>query len=257
MSTSPRLSATNRVDSSTIPGISAGSNHVGANETCTPQVTCPSGPVLLAAPGAAIIVARKSKTQTCSCEPRLQLEPRLLFREEPDECAGASPTSLLGMAFPLRSRGERHLFQLRPEGQSRRSMRNGYLSLLPKAGRRSPAFMLVSYRFPCLVQEQWAPVEKRCCAAVHDQGQDRIASVCGPGCGDQSTGGGVTLIAAVRRYSAPPNMPKACMIASRTSVVILLGAPFLQTPDFGPPGFLRQGWARLQRFTCSEMFCLL
>jgi hypothetical protein len=27
----------------TVPGVSAGSNHVGAKETCTPQVSCPPG----------------------------------------------------------------------------------------------------------------------------------------------------------------------------------------------------------------------
>src|SRR5215813_3555589 len=26
-----------------VPGVSAGSNHVGAKETCTPQVSCPPG----------------------------------------------------------------------------------------------------------------------------------------------------------------------------------------------------------------------
>ena len=34
-----------------MPGISAGSNQVGASETCTPQVSCPSAPAALAGPG--------------------------------------------------------------------------------------------------------------------------------------------------------------------------------------------------------------
>src|SRR5262245_54816321 len=33
-----------------IPDVSAGSNHVGAKETCTPQVSCPTGPAALAEP---------------------------------------------------------------------------------------------------------------------------------------------------------------------------------------------------------------
>src|SRR5215831_9140098 len=35
-----------------IPDTSAGSNHTGASETCTPQVSCPSGPAASAEPGA-------------------------------------------------------------------------------------------------------------------------------------------------------------------------------------------------------------
>ena len=34
-----------------MPGISAGSNQVGASEMCTPQVSCPSAPAALAGPG--------------------------------------------------------------------------------------------------------------------------------------------------------------------------------------------------------------
>src|SRR5215813_7930071 len=44
----------------TIPGVSAGSNHVGASETCTPQVTWPSG----AAPAGIAATAEISRTRT-------------------------------------------------------------------------------------------------------------------------------------------------------------------------------------------------
>src|SRR5207302_4532973 len=36
-----------------IPGVSAGSNQVGANEICTPQVSCPCEPAARAMPGTA------------------------------------------------------------------------------------------------------------------------------------------------------------------------------------------------------------
>src|ERR1700730_1202540 len=35
-----------------IPETPAGSNHIGASETCTPQISCPSVPAAIAEPGA-------------------------------------------------------------------------------------------------------------------------------------------------------------------------------------------------------------
>src|ERR1700730_9925703 len=35
-----------------IPETSAGSNHIGASDTCTPQISCPSVPAAIAEPGA-------------------------------------------------------------------------------------------------------------------------------------------------------------------------------------------------------------
>src|SRR6266446_7703259 len=46
-----------------IPGVSAGSNHVGASEMCTPQVSCPSGPAARAAPGAAATKPRAARAK--------------------------------------------------------------------------------------------------------------------------------------------------------------------------------------------------
>src|SRR5260370_7280479 len=46
-----------------IPGGSAGSNQVGANETCTPQVSCPFGSAA-AAPGTTSNAARASSAAT-------------------------------------------------------------------------------------------------------------------------------------------------------------------------------------------------
>ena len=48
-----------------IPGVSAGSNQVGASEMCTPQVSCPSGPTAMAGPGAPTSRARAKRAITC------------------------------------------------------------------------------------------------------------------------------------------------------------------------------------------------
>src|SRR5262245_16228988 len=48
-----------------MPGVSAGSNHVGASETWTPQVSCPSGAACAAwAPGMATAAATSSPRMT-------------------------------------------------------------------------------------------------------------------------------------------------------------------------------------------------
>src|SRR5215470_6278345 len=46
-----------------MPGVSAGSNQVGASVTCTPHVICPSGP---AAPGAASMKSAATRTRDAS-----------------------------------------------------------------------------------------------------------------------------------------------------------------------------------------------
>src|SRR5262249_16843591 len=90
-----------------IPGISAGSNHVGASETCTPQVSCPSGPDPLAMPGATISNANASMAQARAWTRRAPFDLSLLLRKEADEHVAACPTSCAGMAFPLRMRRKR------------------------------------------------------------------------------------------------------------------------------------------------------
>src|SRR5205823_6329355 len=54
-----------------MPLASAGSNQVGANDTCTPQVSCPAGPPARARPGApatrpSALRASKSRRRTPS-----------------------------------------------------------------------------------------------------------------------------------------------------------------------------------------------
>src|SRR5262249_54848313 len=90
-----------------IPGVSAGSNHVGANEMCTPQVSCPSGLAARAEPGAPNIRARTARARTC----RRMVSVRLTLyqgfpRQKIDDGAGRDPTCMVAMAFPLRSRTE-------------------------------------------------------------------------------------------------------------------------------------------------------
>src|SRR5215831_9618929 len=89
-----------------IPGISAGSNQVGASDTCTPQVSCPSGPALLAALGIVIISASASTAQNLACVRCPQLAAYLVACKMPDGRVGAIPTCEVGMAFPLRSHRE-------------------------------------------------------------------------------------------------------------------------------------------------------
>src|SRR5215831_628795 len=86
----------------TIPDISAGSNQVGASDTCTPQVICPAGPALLAALGIMIISASARTAQIFACVRRPQLAAYLAWKMA-DGHVGAIPTGEVGMAFPLRS----------------------------------------------------------------------------------------------------------------------------------------------------------
>src|SRR5215470_13146405 len=90
-----------------IPGVSAGSNHVGANEMCTPQVSCPSGLAARAEPGAPAIKARTARARACRRMVSVRLAPYLdLPRHEIAVEAGTDPTCMVTMAFPLRSRTE-------------------------------------------------------------------------------------------------------------------------------------------------------
>src|SRR6516162_2134306 len=90
-----------------IPGVSAGSNHVGANEMCTPQVSCPSGLAARAEPGAPTIRARTTRARACRRVVSVRLAPYLGFpRKKIGDGAGTDPTCMAAMAFPLRSRTE-------------------------------------------------------------------------------------------------------------------------------------------------------
>src|SRR5215831_2460134 len=90
-----------------IPGVSAGSNHVGANEMCTPQVSCPSGLAARAEPGAPAIKARTARARECRRMVSVRLAPYLDFpRHKIVVEAGTDPTCVVTMAFPLRSRTE-------------------------------------------------------------------------------------------------------------------------------------------------------
>src|SRR5262249_51207412 len=90
-----------------IPGVSAGSNHVGANEMCTPQVSCPSGLAARAKPGAPTIRARTARARTCRRIVSVRLALYQGFpRQKIDDGAGRDPTCMVAMAFPLRSRTE-------------------------------------------------------------------------------------------------------------------------------------------------------
>src|SRR5262245_5483816 len=92
-----------------IPGVSAGSNHVGANEMCTPQVSCPSGPAARGEPGAPTIRARTVRVRARACRRvvSVRLAPYLCFpRKKIVDSAGTDPTCMVAMAFPLRSRTE-------------------------------------------------------------------------------------------------------------------------------------------------------
>ena len=110
-----------------IPGISAGSNHVGASETCTPQVSCPSGPDPLAMPGAAISNVKASMAQVRAWTPRAPFDLSLFLRKEADEHVAACPTSWAGMAFPLRMRCKRRSFQPRSLGSRWALMRTDFI----------------------------------------------------------------------------------------------------------------------------------
>ena len=57
-----------------IPGVSAGSNHVGASETCTAHVICPSG-----AATAGTAAATKSATRATSAARILMAGPLRTF----------------------------------------------------------------------------------------------------------------------------------------------------------------------------------
>src|SRR5262245_36465715 len=93
-----------------MPGVSAGSNHVGANEMCTPQVSWPSGPAALAGPGAPTIRARATRAGTWLVVCALLAPCHRLLREVVQEGAGMPWTSIVVIAFPLRSRtGEEEL----------------------------------------------------------------------------------------------------------------------------------------------------
>ena len=116
-----------------IPGISAGSNHVGASETCTPQVSCPSGPDALAMPGAAISSAQASMAQSGAGTQRAPFDLYILVRKKADEHVGARPTFSVGMAFPLPMRRKRRSLQPRSLGPRRALMRNGHFCFLAKA----------------------------------------------------------------------------------------------------------------------------
>src|SRR6516165_7573714 len=90
-----------------IPGVSAGSNHVGANEMCTPQVSCPSGLAAQAESGAPTIRARTARARACRRVVPVQLASYLEFPQQKiDDDAGTDPTCMVAMAFPLRSRTE-------------------------------------------------------------------------------------------------------------------------------------------------------
>src|SRR6476469_3859409 len=82
-----------------IPGVSAGSNHVGANEICTPQVSCPSGLAARAEPEAAAIRARTARARACRRVASVRLTLYLGFsRQEIDDRAGRDPTCMVTMA---------------------------------------------------------------------------------------------------------------------------------------------------------------
>src|SRR5436853_6143649 len=66
----------------TIPGVSAGSNHVGASEMWTPQVTWPSGRAS-GGPGAAAEISR-TRTVTERRGLIMSLQPRSAPRDRPD-----------------------------------------------------------------------------------------------------------------------------------------------------------------------------
>src|ERR1051326_6696633 len=68
-----------------IPGVSAGSNHDGAKDTCTPQVICPSG-AAPAAPVAAKTCAPASAADSFKTSRRLRL-PKEYFAIFPPSSA--------------------------------------------------------------------------------------------------------------------------------------------------------------------------
>src|SRR5437868_2083045 len=86
-----------------MPDISAGSNHVGASEMCTPRVSCPSAPTALAGPGAAASRAKARRANIARRALRVALRPWL---QSTVESVGTGPIGIVDMASPLRSRTE-------------------------------------------------------------------------------------------------------------------------------------------------------
>src|SRR2546423_6418847 len=95
------------MDGVMMPDISAGSNHVGARDTCTPQVSCPSGPVALAGNGDAIVSARATSARICRRVLAARLAPReRVPRQRMENGTEMNPACKMAMAFPLRPRME-------------------------------------------------------------------------------------------------------------------------------------------------------
>src|SRR5262245_33816342 len=84
------------------PGVSAGSNHVGANEMCTPQVSCPSGPVALAGPWAPTIEATMRSVKLPRTAARVLKRRSVLLRRTTLEIAEANRLCVVVMACPPR-----------------------------------------------------------------------------------------------------------------------------------------------------------
>ena len=140
-----------------IPGISAGSNHVGASETCTPQVSCPSGPAPLAMPGAAISNAQASMAQSGAGRRGAPCDLYILVRKKADEHVGARPTFSVGMAFPLRMRRKRRSFATSIVGTKAGAHAQRTFLFLGEGLGRTPASMSPDYRTSIRAQGSGEP----------------------------------------------------------------------------------------------------
>src|SRR5262245_15300182 len=121
----------------TIPDISAGSNQVGASDTCTPQVSCPAGLALLAALGIAIISASARTAHNIACVRRLPLASYLVTWKLADGHVGAIPTCEVSMAFPFAHAEKRRRTSLTPTARAALHALRTY-SCCRKTGPRTP-----------------------------------------------------------------------------------------------------------------------
>src|SRR5262245_40685125 len=66
-----------------IPGVSAGSNHVGASEMCMPQVICPAGCVARAGSMDALAASTRTPSAVAHHRPAMAGPPQLVRRAPP------------------------------------------------------------------------------------------------------------------------------------------------------------------------------
>src|SRR6516162_1194351 len=84
------------------PGVSAGSNHVGANETCTPQVSCPCGVAANTRYGANVVAVAAAPAATRAAR---RVSPEALARSLRLSIGGFTCSALTTLARDYLSRG--------------------------------------------------------------------------------------------------------------------------------------------------------